>query len=202
MPVAAWQSIPQNSPLESGGKRVALAGNALQALSRKSDADFIALQRLLRALTLENLAAVLQAAPDSLVLAGARMSAVGLPSTCATFRPSSTQTGSWSCGKYDASAAGYTSCRGDPDRKLAALVAEVSATCGLAKRFASPPVCTSGTLGGNIATARHWGLHARPDRARCAAPLAPGSTRSDMPLESFYLGYQKKDLLPGEFVVG
>jgi xanthine dehydrogenase small subunit len=32
--------------------------------------------------------------------------------------------------------------------------------------------------------------------------LRQGAHARDMPLESFYLGYQKKDLLPGEFVVG
>jgi len=31
--------------------------------------------------------------------------------------------------------------------------------------------------------------------------LRQGAHARDMPLESFYLGYQKKDLLPGEFVV-
>ncbi len=72
----------------------------------------------------------------------------------------------------------------------------------LAQRFASPPVRNSGTLCGNIANGSPIGdampalivLGARIE-LRCAE-----RTR-DIALEDFYLGYQKKDLAPGEFVV-
>jgi len=58
---ARWNPVEARSPL-----RV----NALQALSRKSDADSLRFSGFYAPLTLEDLAAALQAAPDSLVLAG------------------------------------------------------------------------------------------------------------------------------------
>lgn len=73
----------------------------------------------------------------------------------------------------------------------------------LHQRFASHPIRNSGTLGGNIANGSPIGdsmpalicLNAR-------IVLRKGSVERDMPLEEFYLAYQKNALQPGEFVQG
>ena len=73
----------------------------------------------------------------------------------------------------------------------------------LAQRFASPPVCNSGTLCGNIANGSPVG-DSMPALIALGAhvELRRGSQRRSVPLEEFYLGYQKNDLQPGEFVAG
>ena len=72
-----------------------------------------------------------------------------------------------------------------------------------ARRFASPPVCNSGTLCGNIANGSPIG-DSMPSLIALGAQL--DLRRQDrqrrLPLERFYLGYQKKDLAPGEYVYG
>jgi xanthine dehydrogenase small subunit len=71
-----------------------------------------------------------------------------------------------------------------------------------AKRFASPPVCYSGTLCGNIANGSPIG-DSMPALIALGAEveLRHGTRSRHLPLERLYLGYQKKDLRPGEFVV-
>ncbi len=72
-----------------------------------------------------------------------------------------------------------------------------------AARFASPPIRNSATLCGNLANGSPIGdsiptliaLGAELE-LRCAAHVRR------MPLEDFYLGYQKKALMAGEFVTG
>ena len=69
------------------------------------------------------------------------------------------------------------------------------------QRFASLPIRNAGTLGGNVANGSPIG-DSMPWLIALGAELVlrgPGGVRS-MPLEDFYLGYQKKDLQPGEFV--
>jgi xanthine dehydrogenase small subunit len=70
------------------------------------------------------------------------------------------------------------------------------------RRFASPPVCNSGTLCGNIANGSPIG-DSMPILIALGAELLlrRGERIRRVPLEDFYLGYQKKDLEPGEFVV-
>lgn len=72
----------------------------------------------------------------------------------------------------------------------------------LALRFASPPVCNSGTLCGNIANGSPIG-DSMPILMALGAEieLRRGQHTRRLPLDHFYLGYQRKDLLPGEFVV-
>ncbi|MGG4603381.1 xanthine dehydrogenase small subunit [Paenalcaligenes sp. Me131] len=73
----------------------------------------------------------------------------------------------------------------------------------LHQRFASHPIRNSGTLGGNIANGSPIGdsmpalicLNAR-------IVLRKGDEVREMPLEDFYLAYQKTALQPGEFVQG
>ncbi|RZJ10162.1 MAG: xanthine dehydrogenase small subunit [Rubrivivax sp.] len=69
------------------------------------------------------------------------------------------------------------------------------------RRFASPPVRHAGTLGGNIANGSPIGDGAPALIALDAEViLRKGAQQRRLPLESFYLGYMKKDLQPGEFI--
>ena len=72
-----------------------------------------------------------------------------------------------------------------------------------ARRFASPPVCNSGTLCGNIANGSPIG-DSMPSLIALGAQidLRRQDRERRLPLERFYLGYQKKDLAPGEYVYG
>jgi len=72
-----------------------------------------------------------------------------------------------------------------------------------AVRFASPPIRNSATLCGNIANGSPIGDSLPALIALGAAvDLRKGAKSRRVPLEKFFLGYQKKDLAPGEFVVG
>ncbi len=87
------------------------------------------------------------------------------------------------------------------ERAFRALVAVYPALGELQRRFASRPVRNSGTLCGNIANGSPIGdsmpaLIALGTRV-C---LRKGAARRELALEDFYLGYQKKDLVRGEFV--
>jgi xanthine dehydrogenase small subunit len=83
----------------------------------------------------------------------------------------------------------------------AALVAAYPQLAEQARRFASPPVQGSGTLCGNIANGSPIG-DSMPALIALGAhvELRRGSNTRSLPLEQFYLGYQKKDLAPGELV--
>jgi len=72
----------------------------------------------------------------------------------------------------------------------------------LALRFASPPVCNAGTLCGNIANGSPIG-DSMPILMALGAEveLRRGQQTRRVALDQFYLGYQRKDLQPGEFVV-
>src|SRR5208283_3871865 len=82
------------------------------------------------------------------------------------------------------------------------IVAELPALAEIAQRFGSPPVRNSGTLCGNLANGSPIG-DALPILIALGAELelrCAGRTRQ-LPLERFYLGYQRKDLALGEFIV-
>lgn len=72
----------------------------------------------------------------------------------------------------------------------------------LALRFASPPVQNSGTLGGNVANGSPIG-DSMPALMALGAQveLQRGTVVRRVALEQLYLGYQRKDLAPGEFLV-
>jgi xanthine dehydrogenase small subunit len=84
----------------------------------------------------------------------------------------------------------------------AALVAQCPALREVADRFASPPVRNSGTLCGNLANGSPIG-DGLPTLIALGAEieLRCGERTRWLQLEKFYLGYQKKDLAAGEFVV-
>jgi xanthine dehydrogenase small subunit len=72
----------------------------------------------------------------------------------------------------------------------------------LALRFASPPVQNSGTLGGNVANGSPIG-DSMPALIALGAQveLQRGAMVRALALEKLYLGYQRKDMAPGEFLV-
>lgn len=71
-----------------------------------------------------------------------------------------------------------------------------------AQRFGSVPVRNSGTLCGNLANGSPIG-DGIPVLLALGAELElrHGARTRRLPLENFYLGYQRKDLAPGEFIV-
>jgi xanthine dehydrogenase small subunit len=72
-----------------------------------------------------------------------------------------------------------------------------------AARFASPPIRNSATLCGNLANGSPIGDSIPALLALDAQiELRKGPVVRRLPLEDFYLGYQKKDLRKGEFVMG
>ncbi len=83
----------------------------------------------------------------------------------------------------------------------AALVAEHPPLADLARRFASPLVNNSGTLCGNLGNGSPIG-DAMPALIALGATLTlrRDQTVRNLPLDAFYLGYQKKDLAAGEFI--
>jgi xanthine dehydrogenase small subunit len=84
-----------------------------------------------------------------------------------------------------------------------ALLARFPALAEQAVRFASPPIRNSATLCGNLANGSPIGdaiqmliaLDARLELRR-------GAAARQLPLEDFYLEYQKKDLSAGEYIAG
>jgi xanthine dehydrogenase small subunit len=154
--------------------------------------------------TLDDLAAVLQAAPDSLLLAGG--TDVGLWTTKHLRElPPIVYLGAIAeLQEIRTSDAGlWIGAAVLLSEAWPALVAAHPALAEQATRFASPPVCNSGTLCGNIANGSPIG-DSMPALMALGAEieLRLGTRRRRIPLERFYLGYQKKDLAPGEFVVG
>jgi xanthine dehydrogenase small subunit len=82
-----------------------------------------------------------------------------------------------------------------------AIVAAYPQLAELAQRFGSPPVRNSGTLCGNIANGSPIG-DAMPVLIALGAEIelrCGGHTRR-LPLDQFYLGYQRKDLASAEFI--
>ena len=82
------------------------------------------------------------------------------------------------------------------------IVARIPALSEVAERFGSPPVRNSGTLCGNIANGSPIG-DAMPALIALGAylELRRAAVTRELGLEDFYLGYQQKALDPGEFVV-
>jgi xanthine dehydrogenase small subunit len=83
----------------------------------------------------------------------------------------------------------------------AAICAPYPELAELWQRFASLPIRNAGTLGGNVANGSPIGdsmpwLIALGSRLVLRGP----SGERELALEDFYLGYQQKDLQPGEFV--
>jgi xanthine dehydrogenase small subunit len=82
-----------------------------------------------------------------------------------------------------------------------AIVAAYPQLAEMAQRFGSPPVRNSGTLCGNIANGSPIG-DAMPALIALGAQieLRRGHHTRRLPLDQFYLGYQRKDLASAEFI--
>jgi xanthine dehydrogenase small subunit len=86
-------------------------------------------------------------------------------------------------------------------RAWAAIASAYPQLTELAQRFGSPPVRNSGTLCGNLANGSPIG-DSMPVLITLDAELElrRGARTRRVPLERFYLGYQRKDLESGEFI--
>jgi xanthine dehydrogenase small subunit len=84
---------------------------------------------------------------------------------------------------------------------FAALLQECPDLEEIVRRFSSPPICNSGTLCGNVANGSPIG-DSMPALISLGASvvLRKGADTRILPMEDLYLGYQRKDLAPGEFV--
>jgi xanthine dehydrogenase small subunit len=84
---------------------------------------------------------------------------------------------------------------------FASLVEQYPELDEVARRFASPPIRNAGTLGGNIANGSPIG-DSMPVLIALGATLMlrKGSNTRELPLDEFYLGYQKTALEKGEFL--
>ena len=71
----------------------------------------------------------------------------------------------------------------------------------LARRFASPPIRNAGTLGGNLANGSPIG-DSMPALIALGTTLVlrHGKRTRELPLDEFYVAYQKTALAPGEFL--
>ena len=152
---------------------------------------------------LDELAAALEAAPDSLLLAGG--TDVGLLATKQLWDlPPIIYLGAVSeLQQIRSSDAGLWIGAGVPlSVAWPALLAHHPALAEQAQRFASPPVCNSGTLCGNIANGSPIG-DSMPALIALGTELElrHGARQRRIPLERLYLGYQRKDLALGEFIV-
>ena len=87
------------------------------------------------------------------------------------------------------------------ENAYAALAADYPELAELWTRFASLPIRNAGTLGGNVANGSPIG-DSMPVLLALGAEvvLRHGVTTRTLPLEDFYLGYQKTALAAGEFV--
>ncbi len=152
--------------------------------------------------TLDELAAAFAAAPDSLILAGGTDVGLWVTKHLRDLPPiiyvgeveelrhiEADATGMWIGAAVPLSAA------------WPALVAAYPELAEQAQRFASPPIRNSATLCGNLANGSPIG-DSMPALMALGAEieLRRGASIRRLALEHFYLGYQKKDLVPGEFV--
>ncbi|MCX8005750.1 MAG: xanthine dehydrogenase small subunit [Burkholderiaceae bacterium] len=87
------------------------------------------------------------------------------------------------------------------EHALAALEGDWPSWRALRLRFASPAIRAAATLAGNVANGSPIG-DAMPGLLALGATLRlrQGAQSREVPLDAFYLGYQRKDLRAGEFV--
>ena len=176
----------------------------LRALRRTRSGAALRLPGFQAPRSLDELALALAAAPDALLLAGGTDVGLWVTKQLRALPPviylgevaelrqiRTSSAGLWIGAAVSLSAA------------WSALLEQYPALAEQARRFASPPVCNSGTLCGNIGNGSPIG-DSMPALIALGAELElrHGARQRRIPLERLYLGYQRKDLAPGEFIVG
>jgi xanthine dehydrogenase small subunit len=177
--------------------------NQLRAVQRSAPNSALRFPGFYAPLTLDELAAALEAAPDSLLLAGGTDIGLWTTKHLRDLAPIVYVGAIAELQEIRSTDAGLRIGAGvSLSAAWSALVAQHPALSEQAARFASPPVCNSGTLCGNIANGSPIG-DSMPALIALGAELElrQGTRYRRIPLERLYLGYQKKDLRPGEFVV-
>jgi xanthine dehydrogenase small subunit len=177
--------------------------NQLRAVQRTAPNSPLRFPGFYAPLTLDELAAALEVAPDSLLLAGGTDIGLWTTKHLRDLAPIVYVGAIAELQEIRSTDAGLRIGAGvSLSAAWSALVAQHPALSEQAARFASPPVCNSGTLCGNIANGSPIG-DSMPALIALGAELElrQGTRYRRIPLERLYLGYQKKDLRPGEFVV-
>ncbi len=177
--------------------------NRLRAIQRATPQSALRFPGFHAPLTVDELASALQAAPESLLLAGGTDIGLWTTKHLRDLPPIVYLGAVAELQEIRNTDAGLHIGAGvSLSAAWSALVAQHPALAEQARRFASPPVCNSGTLCGNIANGSPIG-DSMPALIALGAEveLRHGTHYRRMPLEHLYLGYQKKDLQPGEFVV-
>jgi xanthine dehydrogenase small subunit len=177
--------------------------NQLRAVQRTAPDSALCFPGFYAPLTLDQLASALDAAPDSLLLAGGTDIGLWTTKHLRDLPPIIYVGAVAELQEIRSTDAGLRIGAGvSLSAAWSALVVQHPALSEQAGRFASPPVCNSGTLCGNIANGSPIG-DSMPALIALGAELElrQGTRYRRIPLERLYLGYQKKDLRPGEFVV-
>jgi xanthine dehydrogenase small subunit len=153
--------------------------------------------------TLDELAAAFAAAPESVLLAGGTDVGIWVTKKLRTLPPLIYLGNVRELQELSASATGLSIAAGVPlSAAWPALLALHPALAEQAQRFASPPICNSGTLCGNIANGSPIG-DSMPGLIALGAELElrQGARTRRIPLERLYLAYQQMELAAGEFIV-
>ena len=151
---------------------------------------------------LDELATEFAAAPDSLLLAGGTDVGLWVTKQLRELPPVIYLGGVRELQQIDSGAAGLRIGAAVPlSAAWPALLKEYPALAEQALRFASPPICNSGTLCGNIANGSPIG-DSMPALIALGAELElrHGTRLRRLPLERLYRAYQQKDLAAGEFI--
>jgi xanthine dehydrogenase small subunit len=186
-----WSRDAANSPVRR---------DALRAIRR---ADALRLPGFRAPRTVDEMAAALEAEPAALLLAGGTDVGLWVTKQLRDLPPiiyigevaELQQVRSGAAGLVIGAAVSLTEAWG-------AIVAAFPQLSELAQRFGSPPVRNSGTLCGNLANGSPIG-DSMPVLIALGAELElrRGTRARRLSLERFYLGYQRKDLAHGEFIV-
>lgn len=153
--------------------------------------------------TAQALADAVQASPDSRLIGGATDLALqvtkGLKDLGSLISVTSVTDLAYTKLKDDVWQIGAATSLDDAFRALASTIPELDE---FRRRFASTPVRNAGTLVGNVANGSPIG-DSMPVLLSLGTTivLANGQSRRAMPLEEYYLAYQKTARLPGEVVV-
>jgi len=196
----AMRTYPEPARWSREAAQAAAHAELLQSIQRDR---MLALPGFVAPRTVDELAEALEAAPDSLLLAGGTDIGLWVTKHLRKLPPI----------VYLGEVAELQAIEiGDNHLRIGAavaltdawreIVARIPALAEVAERFGSPPVRNSGTLCGNIANGSPIG-DAMPALIALGAyiELRCGAATRELGLEDFYLGYQQKALDPGEFVV-